>query len=71
MTEISVKLKEKLAKRIYKLSEDTNKDSSFHINKALENYLEELGEMDSALERLNDKNDPVLSSGQMRKSLGL
>lgn len=71
MTEISVKLKEKLAKRIYKLSEDTNKDSSFHINKALENYLEELGEMDTALDRLNDKHDAVLSSGQMRKSLGL
>lgn len=71
MPELSIKLKEKLAKKIYKLSKDTNKDSSFHINKALENYFDELEDLNIALERVKDKSDKVISSSQLRKSLGL
>jgi predicted DNA-binding protein len=71
MPELSIKLKGKLAKKIYKLSKDTNKDSSFHINKALENYFDEMEDLNIALKRVKNKSDNVISSSQLKKSLGL
>ncbi len=68
---VSINIKEKLARKINKISEETNKDTSYHINKALENYIEEQEELKSALHRLNDKNDKIISSNQLKKSLGL
>jgi predicted DNA-binding protein len=70
MTELSIKLKDKLAKKIYKISKDTNTNSSVHINKALENYIDELEDLNIALKRLKDESDSVVSSKQLRKSLG-
>ena len=71
MNEFSIKVKEKIAKKIYKLSKETNKNSSYHINKALENYIEEYEDLQNALERLKDKSDVLVSPKQLRKSLGL
>ncbi|MBK8550665.1 MAG: hypothetical protein IPL53_06225 [Ignavibacteria bacterium] len=67
MTELSVKLKEKLAKKIYKISKDTNTNSSFHINKAVENYVNELEDLNSAMKRLKNENDPLVSSKQLNE----
>ncbi len=67
----AIKIKEKIAKKIYKLSKETNKDSSYHINRALENYVQEHEELQIAMERLKDKSDAVISPKQLRKSLGL
>lgn len=69
--EPSIKIKEKLAKRVYKLSQDTQKDTSYHLNKALENYLDETDDILEALKRLNNKKDKVISSKDLRKSLGI
>ena len=71
MNELSIKVKGKIAKQIYKLSKETKKTSTYHINKALENYIEENEDLQTAKERLKDKNDIVISSKQLRKSLGL
>jgi len=71
MNEVSIKVRVKIAKKIYKLSEETNKNSSYHINRALENYIEEQGDLKTAVERLKDKKDIVISPRQLRKSLGL
>lgn len=68
---ISVNIKEKLKKRIYKLDKDSNKDTSYHLNKAIEHYLNELDELDEAVNRLKNKKDIVISSGDLRNSLGL
>jgi RHH-type transcriptional regulator, rel operon repressor / antitoxin RelB len=69
--EPSIKIKERLAKRVYKLSRDTQRDTAYHLNKALENYLDESDEIREALKRLNNKKDKVISSKDFRKSLGI
>lgn len=70
-TENKIKVTERLAKKIYKLSEETNKNASYHTNKAIENYLEEFEELKEASKRLHNKNDKVISSKELRKSLGI
>jgi predicted DNA-binding protein len=68
---ISINIKEKLARKIYKLSKETNKGTSYHINRALESYIAEQEDLKTALKRLNDKNDKIISSNKLRKSLGV
>ncbi len=70
-TETSIKIKEKLAQRVYKLSRETQKDTSYHLNKALENYLDETDDLKEALKRINNKKDKVITSKDFRSSLGL
>lgn len=48
-----------------------DKPKSQLINKALEEYLEEYEDYLIALDRLNDKNDRIISGKEMRKKLGL
>jgi len=67
----SVKIKPKLIQRIYKLSKETKKDASYHLNKAVEEYIEEQEDLKEALIRLKDDDDSIITPGQMRKSLGL
>lgn len=68
---LSVNIKERLKKRIYKLSKESKKDTSYHLNKALENYLDEIDELREALSRLKDDNDKIISSKELRRSIGL
>lgn len=68
---ISVTIKERLKKRIYKLAKDSNKDTTYHLNKAIENYLDDLENLKEAKSRLKNRNDKVISSKDLRKSLGL
>lgn len=71
MNDSSIKIKENLVKKIYKIAKETNKNSSYHINTALQNYIDEQKDLKSALKRMNDKNDVVISSKQLKKSLGI
>lgn len=71
MNDSSIKIKEKLVKQIYKIAEETNTNSSFHVNIALQNYIEEQKDLKIALKRLKNKSDLTISSKQLRKSLGL
>lgn len=41
------------------------------IEMALENYLEELGDLKEAAKRLKDKADKIITSKKLHKSLGL
>ncbi len=71
MTELSLKIKNKLAEKIYKISENSNRTFSYHINEALRSYIEEQNELEAALKRLKDKNDKIISSKEIRKRLGI
>lgn len=71
MNDSSIKIKEKLVKQIYKIAEETNTNSSFHVNIALQNYIEEQKDLKIALKRMKNKSDLTISSKQLRKSLGL
>ncbi|MDY6839559.1 MAG: ribbon-helix-helix domain-containing protein [Thermodesulfobacteriota bacterium] len=70
-TAISVRIPEKMAEKLSEIAKETERSKSFHIQKALEAYLAELADLQVAYDRLHDTADPVISSKDMRKELGL
>ena len=68
---LSIRLPEPLAKELNQIAEETERSRSFHIQKALENYIEDFADIQIAIDRLRDPRDTVVSSRDMRKSLGL
>ena len=70
-TAISVRLPENLAIRLDGISKETERPRSFIIQKALESYIEDFADLQIALDRLRDKGDIIVSSKEMRKSLGI
>lgn len=68
---LSIRLPEPLAKELKHIAEETERSRSFHIQKALENYIEDFADVQIAIDRLRDPRDPVVSSRALRKSLGL
>jgi RHH-type rel operon transcriptional repressor/antitoxin RelB len=70
-TDISIRLPENLAKELDHIAEETERPRSFHVQKALETYVEDFADVQIALDRLRDHKDPVISGRDMRKSLGL
>ena len=70
-TALSVRLPEKLANALDRVSKETERPKSFHIQKALEMYLEERADLQIALDRLSDPTDSIISSDDMRDQIGL
>ena len=70
-TAVSIRLPDVLAKELAHIADETDRTRSFHIQKALESYIEDFADVQIALDRLRDPKDPVVSSREMRKSLGL
>ncbi len=71
MTTLSVRVTEDLAGRLAKVAKESERPKSFIIQKALETYLDDYADLQIALDRLHDSTDTVVSSRDMRKSLGL
>ena len=70
-TAVSIRLPETLAKELDHIAEETERPRSFHVQKALEAYIEDFADVQIALDRLRDSKDPVVSGRDLRKSLGL
>ena len=70
-TAISVRLPKDLASQLDSIAKETQRPRSFIIQKALESYVEDFADLQIALDRLHDKGDEVVSSKEMRTSLGL
>ncbi len=70
-TPISIRLPDALAKKLDEIAQETERPRSYHVQKALQNYLDDQADLQVALDRLHDTNDPLITSGEMRKSLGL
>ena len=68
---LSIRLPEPLAKELNQIAEETERSRSFHVQKARENYIEAFTDVQIAIDRLRDRRDPVVSSRDLRKSLGL
>lgn len=68
---ISIRLPDRLAKELDDIAKETERPRSYHVQKALQNYLEDQADLQVALDRLHDVNDQMISSDEMRKSLGL
>ena len=60
-----------MADRLKSLSETIDRSKAYIIKKALQAYLEDYSDYLIAQERLNDKNDKVVSCEEMRELLGL
>ncbi len=71
MTTLSVRVSNTLAEKLAKVAEESERSKSFIIQKALEAYIEDYADLQIALNRLQDPTDPVISSKETRKSLGL
>jgi RHH-type rel operon transcriptional repressor/antitoxin RelB len=70
-TAISVRIPKDLANQLDSIAKETERPRSFIIQKALESYIEDFADLQIALDRLHDKGDEIISSNEMRKSLGL
>jgi len=66
---ISVRISKDMAKRLDNIAKETERPRSFIIQKALESYIDEIADLQIALDRLHDTSDTVISSKEMRKSL--
>jgi len=67
---ISLRLPEAIAKALDELASATERSRTYLIRKALEAYMAEYADYQVALDRLRDKDDPVISAGELRKRLG-
>ena len=68
---LSVRLPDGIALSLNKLCEIIERPKTFIIKKALENYLNEYADYQIALDRLNDKDDEIITSKNLRLTLGL
>ena len=68
---ISLRLPEGLLKALDSVSSSTERSRTFILRKALENYLEEYVDYQIALDRLNDKDDAIISSKELRSRIGV
>lgn len=66
---VSVRLPENVAQALNELALTTERPKTYLILKALEAYLAEYADYQVALDRLRDKDDPVISSAQLRRRL--
>ena len=67
MPSISVRLPDETARALEELAEATDRPKTFLILRALETYLEEYADYQVAIDRLRDKDDPVISSAELRR----
>ncbi len=70
-TVISIRIPDELAAKLAEIAEETERPKSFHIQKAIKDYLSELADFQVALDRRQDATDSVISLKDMRKGLVL
>lgn len=68
---VSIRISDKLAKQLNNIAKETERGKSFHIQKALETYIDQYADLQIALDRLSDTTDEIVSSEDMRKMLEL
>ena len=67
---VSVRLPDKTAQALDGLASATERSRTYLIVKALEAYLAEYADYQIALDRLRDKDDRIVSSGELRQRFG-
>jgi RHH-type rel operon transcriptional repressor/antitoxin RelB len=68
---VSIRLTKELSEALDALAVSLDRPKTYLIRKALETYLAEYADHQIALDRLRDKDDAVISSEELKKSLGL
>ncbi len=67
---ISIRLTEALELELEVTSKRLHRPKSFIIKSALEQYFSEFADYQVALDRLNDKDDPIMSAAEFRAGYG-
>lgn len=70
-TAVSIRLSKELSEAIDALAVSLDRPKTYLIRKALETYLAEYADYQIALDRRRDKDDAVISSEELKKSLDL
>ncbi len=70
-TEFSFKIPQRLAEKINKIANETDKSRSSIIKEAIQSYIEDYYDYKIALERLNNPGDKIISSEELKKTIGL
>ena len=70
-TAVSVRMPDELVRDLDSVAKTTERSRSFHIQKALEIYLEEQADLQIALDRLHDTSDPIISLDEIKNSLNV
>lgn len=68
---VSIRLPAELTKHLDDIAKETERPRSFHIQKALEAYIEDFADLRIAIDRLRNPKDEVISGKELRKTLGL
>ena len=68
---ISVRVSDRLRKKLGEVSKRTDKPVAFHVKRAIASYLEEQEDLKVARLRMKDNGDPIISGNEMRKLLGV
>lgn len=71
MSALSLRLPPALSRALDSLASETDRPKSYLVRKAIEAYLLEYSDCQTALDRLRDTGDPVISGPELRKRLGL
>ena len=66
---VSVRIPDPLVEELDQVAKTTERSRSYHIQKALESYLEKQADLQIALDRLRDPVDPVVPLDEMKKLL--
>ncbi len=66
---VSLRLPKDVHEQLEEIAIDTDRSKSYLIKKAIERYLDEHADYQIALDRLNDKDDEIISSKELRKRL--
>jgi RHH-type rel operon transcriptional repressor/antitoxin RelB len=68
---VSIRLPDELTKHLDDIAKETERPRSFHIQKAIEAYIEDFADLRIALDRLRNPKDVVISGRELRQSLGI
>jgi RHH-type rel operon transcriptional repressor/antitoxin RelB len=66
---VSIRLPDRTAKALEELAKATDRSKTYFIEKALASYLAEYADYQVALDRLRDKDDPIVSARDLRKRI--
>ena len=67
---VTLRLPEEILEEVELLAKNLDRSKTYLIKQAIEIYLEEYADYQIALDRLNDKDDEILTGKELRDCLG-
>lgn len=68
---ISIRVTDDIANELENIAVETERAKAFHVNKAIEAYIQNYADLQIALDRLHNQNDEIISSKEMKEMLEL